>query len=150
MSVLIERVSFSSSLIIQGRIQGQNANLYRLTCLWKVCMYMKLGHGPEGATGLAINQRQMIEWAPSFAICGELSADVHKLSTMVSSKVKEYQNKEAESRTYTDHKYRASIQHTLALTIGHPGGRLLNIAAGQLFNFWVSVLKYGMSPMVEA
>ena len=59
---------------------------------------MKLGHGPEGATGLAINQRQMIEWAPSFAICGELSADVNKLSTMVSSKVQEYHNEKAESK----------------------------------------------------
>ena len=75
---------------------------------------MKLGHGPEGATDLAINQRQMIEWAPSFAICGELSADVHKLSTMLSSKVQEFHNEEAESRALTDHKDRASIQQTLA------------------------------------
>ena len=62
-------------------------------------MYMKSRHRPEEATGLAINQRQMIEWAPRFAICGELSADVHKLSTIVSSNVQEYQNEEAESRT---------------------------------------------------
>ena len=75
--VLIERASLSSNLIIQGHIQGQHLNVYRQRCLWKVCMYMKLGHGPEGATGLAINQRQMIEGAPSFAICGVLSADVH-------------------------------------------------------------------------
>ena len=99
MCVLLERASFSSNLNIQGHIQGQNSNLYRQTYLWKVCMCMKLGHGPEGATGLAINQRQMTEWAPSFAICGELSADVYKLSTMVSSKVQEYHNEEAESRT---------------------------------------------------
>ena len=89
MCVLIERASFSSNLIIQGHIQGQNANLYRQTCLWEVCMCIKLGHGQEGATGWAINQREMIESAPSFVICGELSADVHKLSTMVSSKVQE-------------------------------------------------------------
>ena len=44
-------------------------------------MYMKSRHGPR------------------FAICGELSADVHKLSTIVSSNVQEYQNEEAESRT---------------------------------------------------
>ena len=34
--------------------------------------YMRLGHGPGGARGLTINQKQMEVWALSFATTGEL------------------------------------------------------------------------------
>ena len=41
---------------------------------------MRLGHGPGGATGLAINKRQMTVWALlSFATCGELVPSFHAL-----------------------------------------------------------------------
>ena len=40
---------------------------------------MKLGHGPGGAVGLATSQRQMVQWTLSFAICGELTADLQRL-----------------------------------------------------------------------
>ena len=33
---------------------------------------MGLGHGPGGATGLTVSDRQMTVWALSFATCGEL------------------------------------------------------------------------------
>ena len=60
-----------------------------------------------GATGLTINPRQMIEWVLSVAIFGELSADVHKLSTMRPSKVQEYRKEEAEARIQSDPEDRA-------------------------------------------
>ena len=34
--------------------------------------YMRLGHGPGGARGLTINQKQIEVWALSFATTGEL------------------------------------------------------------------------------
>ena len=61
-----------------------------------------------GATGLTINPRQMIEWVLSVAIFGELSADVHKLSTMRPSKVQEYHKEEAEARIQSDPENRAN------------------------------------------
>ena len=80
----------------------------------------------------------MIKWVLSVAICGELSADVHKLRTMGPSKVQEYHNEEAEARIQSDHKDRTIIQQTFALTIdpfnseSDRDGRILKIVTGQL------------------
>ena len=35
--------------------------------------YMHLGHGPSGAIGVATDYKQMVVWALSFALCGEMS-----------------------------------------------------------------------------
>ena len=32
--------------------------------------YMRLGHGPAGAVGLATDWNQMVAWAVSFSTCG--------------------------------------------------------------------------------
>ena len=42
--------------------------------------YMRLGHGPAGAVGLATDWNQMITGAQSFATCGELAHDVTKMN----------------------------------------------------------------------
>ena len=63
---LIERASFSSNLIIQGHIYTRSKHKYVWADMFMKSTCIKFEHRPEGATGLAINQRQMIEWAPSF------------------------------------------------------------------------------------
>ena len=42
--------------------------------------YMLLGHGPGGAKGIAINEKQMTVWALSFATCGELVQNLMAMS----------------------------------------------------------------------
>ena len=45
-------------------------------------MYMRLGRGPGGATGLAMNDVQLTKWALgiSFAICGEVCSSLYGMS----------------------------------------------------------------------
>ena len=38
--------------------------------------YMRLGHGPAGAVGVGTNHNEMVKWALSFALGGELSQNV--------------------------------------------------------------------------
>ena len=99
---------------------------------------MKLVYGPRGTTGLATSQRQMVLWALSFVIYGELTTDLKELSFPNSGRVQTHHKEEAKVRIAADSKDRASIQRTLSLSIdplkadSHPGGHLLNIVTGEL------------------
>jgi hypothetical protein len=42
--------------------------------------YMRMGHGPAGATGVATDYNQMMKWALSFALCGEVSQTIRAMS----------------------------------------------------------------------
>ena len=99
--------------------------------------YMRLGHGPGGATGLAVNHVQMTKWALSFAICGEVYSSLHSMSENEPPTAKVHKE-ESTKRIAADKKDRGSIQRSLALGIDpldpdqHPNGKLLNIATGEL------------------
>ena len=99
--------------------------------------YMRLGHGPGGATGLAVNHVQMTKWALSFAICGEVCSSLHSMSENEPPTAKVHKE-ESTKRIAADKKDRESIQRSLALGIDpldpdqHPNGKLLNIATGEL------------------
>ena len=41
---------------------------------------MRLGHGPGGATGLAVNDAQMRKWALRFVTCGEVCARLDRMT----------------------------------------------------------------------
>ncbi len=42
--------------------------------------YMRLGHGPSGTIGVATDYKQMVVWALSFALCGEMSQYLQAMS----------------------------------------------------------------------
>ncbi len=42
--------------------------------------YMRLGHGPSGVVGVATDYNQMVKWALSFALCGEVSQNVRTMT----------------------------------------------------------------------
>ena len=98
---------------------------------------MRLGHGPGGAAGLAVNHVQMTKWALSFAICGEVYSSLHSMSENEPPTAKVHKE-ESTKRIAADKKDRESIQRSLALGIDpldpdqHPNGKLLNIATGEL------------------
>ena len=78
--------------------------------------YMRLGHGPGGATGLTINEPQMTVWALSFANCGEIVSNLVVLSKgemPVFSKHKE----ESAGRIKCDQSFRSSIREYLSRDI---------------------------------
>ena len=100
--------------------------------------YMRLGHGPGGARGIAIDEKQMSIWALSFATCGEL---VQNLMNMTYNK-DVYQpcnhKEESPQRILNDTIDRKNIQEYLSRIIdpmkpsSHPGGHLLNIVSGEM------------------
>ena len=99
--------------------------------------YMRLGHGPGGATGLAVNHVQITKWALSFAICGEVCSSLQSMSENEPPTAKVHKE-ESTKIIAADKKDRESIQRSLALGIDpldpdqHPNGKLLNIATGEL------------------
>ena len=42
--------------------------------------YMRFGHGPDGAVGVATDYQQMVKWALIFALSGEVSQNVPAMS----------------------------------------------------------------------
>ena len=111
--------------------------------------YMRLGHGPGGATGLAINERHMTVWALSFATCGELVSSLHALIDG-SNNISTCHKEESSTRIAADQQDRRSLRRALSLAIDpldpeqHPEGNLLNIVTGELvhtdinvYNIWI-------------
>ena len=41
---------------------------------------MRFGHGPGGATRIAINEKQLTVWALNLATCGELVQNLMKMT----------------------------------------------------------------------
>ena len=42
---------------------------------------MRMGHGPAGTVGIATDYHQMVKWALSFALCGEVTQNVKSMGT---------------------------------------------------------------------
>lgn len=106
--------------------------------------YMRLGHGPGGAAGLAVNNIQMTKWALSFAICGEVCSSLNRLSHN-EPPTGTFHKEESAKRIVADQKDRKSIQRSLSLAIDpldpdqHPNGKLLNIVTGELVHEDINV-----------
>jgi len=103
--------------------------------------YMRLGHGPAWTTGIATDCHQMVKWALSFALTGEVAQHVlamnnneqhtlHRLHT--------HHKEETEGRIRVDKADHLSIRNTLDVCIdplddkSHPNGALMNIISGQI------------------
>ena len=76
--------------------------------------YMRLGHGPGGATGLAINERQMTVWAVlSFATYDEHNELVSSLHALIAG-ANNIINKESSTRIVADQQDRSSLRRALS------------------------------------
>ena len=99
---------------------------------------MRLGHGPGGAKGLTINQKQMEVWALSFATTGELVKNLLEMTYDESEKVTTHHKEESLKRIKSDQEDRESLRRYLSGIIDpmdpstHPEGHLLNIVSGQI------------------
>ena len=80
--------------------------------------YMRLGHDPTGAIEVTTDYHQMMKWALSFALCGEVSQSVRSLSNNEQDIQHIRHKEEAEDRIKTDWlKTRACATHLMfALT----------------------------------
>ena len=79
--------------------------------------YMCLGHGPAGTIGLTTGWKQVITWALSFAMCGELSRNVKQMSNDKEQPVQTHHKEESQSRIKIDQDDRQRIQNTLCVLI---------------------------------
>ena len=43
------------------------------TDMFSETTYMRIGRGPAGTVGIASDYHQMVKWALSFALCGEVT-----------------------------------------------------------------------------
>lgn len=99
--------------------------------------YMRLGHGPAGAVGVATVYGQRVKWALSFALSGELSHSVRVMSNTEQDTHHIRHKEEAECRIKADQTDRQSLDNTLDVCINtsdvsHPYGALMNIVTGQI------------------
>ena len=100
--------------------------------------YMRLGHGPAGAVGVATNYNQMVKWALSFALSGEVSQNVRAMSNTEQDALQNHHKEEADGRIKADRADRLSLRNTLDVRINplhdvcHPDGALTNIVTGQI------------------
>lgn len=100
--------------------------------------YMRLGHGPTGAIGVATDYHQMVKWALSFALSGEVAQSVRAMSNTKQETDHTHHKEEAEGRMKTDQSDRQSLRNTLDVCINpldhasHPDGALMNIVTGQI------------------
>ena len=98
---------------------------------------MRLSHGPCGATGLAVNDRQMAVWAISFATCSELVHSLMEIRNQESTS-SDFHKEESSKRIKSDLKDRKIIRDFLSLAIDplypeqHPDGKLLNTITGEM------------------
>ncbi|KAG1669737.1 hypothetical protein GQR58_017266 [Nymphon striatum] len=83
------------------------------------------------------NYNQMVKWALSFALTGEVSQHVLAMSNNRQHAIQTYHKEEAEGRIKVDNADRLSLRNTLEVCINplddttHPGGVLMNIVTGQ-------------------
>ena len=98
-------------------IPGFNTSI--LTDQFIESTYMRLDHGPGGATGLTVNHVQMTKWALSFAICGEVCSSLNSISENEPPTAKVHKE-ESTNIIAADKKERESIQRSLAQGIVSP------------------------------
>ena len=60
--------------------------------------YMRLGHGPAGAVGVATYYHQMVKWALNFALSGEVSQNVRAMTNTEQDNLHTHHKEEAEGR----------------------------------------------------
>ena len=100
--------------------------------------YMRLGHGPAGAKGVTINQRQMEVWALSFAMTGEMVKILMEMTNDATDRVATHHKEESLKRIESDQQDRESLRQYMSGIIDpmdpstHPDGHLLNIVSGQI------------------
>ena len=100
--------------------------------------YMRLGNGPAGAVGVATDYQQMVKWALSFALSGEVSQNVRAMSNATQNNLHTHHKEEAKGRIKADQEDRLSLRNTLDVCINpfdnesHPDGALINIMTGQI------------------
>ena len=75
--------------------------------------YMRFGHGPDVAVGVATDYQQMVKWALSFAPSGEISQNVPAMSNATQNTVHTHHKEEAKSRIKADQEDRLSLRKTL-------------------------------------
>ena len=118
---------------------------------------MRLGHGPAGAVGVSTNYQQMVKWALSFALSGEVCRSVQAMGDS-GENVQTHHKEEAIGRIKIDQLDRKKIRDTLDLCIdpmddtSHPDGKLLNIVTGQTASPEVNVdnaLSLGQTAILE-
>lgn len=100
--------------------------------------YMRLGHGPGGAKGLTINQKQMEVWALSFATCGEVTQNLKTMTNSAENQAVYHHKEESVQRIMGDKADRDSLRRYLSKIVdpldpsSHPGGHLMNIVSGEI------------------
>ncbi len=100
--------------------------------------YMRLGHGPAGTTGMATDYHQMVKWALSFALTGEVSQHVLAMGNTKQHTLHTHHKGETEGRIKVDTADRLSLRNTLEICINplddnsHPDGALMNIVSGEI------------------
>ena len=71
--------------------------------------YMRLGHIPTGAIGVVTDYHQMVKWALSVALSGEVSQSVRYLSNTEQDSQHTRHKEEDEGRIKTDQADRQSL-----------------------------------------
>ena len=101
--------------------------------------YMRLGHGPAGAVGVAPDYQQMVKWALSFALSARVSQNVRAMRNATqNTHLHTHQKEEAKGRIKADQEDRLSLRNTLDVCINtfsnesDPDVALMNIMTGQL------------------
>jgi len=100
--------------------------------------YMRLGHGPAGAVGVATNYNQMVKRALSFALSREVSQNVRAISNTEQDALQNHHKEEADGRIKADRADRLSLRNTLDVHINplhdvsHPDGALIKIVTDQI------------------
>ena len=96
--------------------------------------YMRLGHGPAGAVGVATDYQQMVKWALS----GEVSQNVRAMSNATENTFHTHHKEDANGRIKARQEDHLSLRNTLDVFINpfdnesHPDGALINIMTGQI------------------
>ena len=87
---------------------------------------------------MATDYHNMVKWALSFALCGDVSRSVRYLSNTEQDSQHTRHKEEAEGRIKTDQPDRQSLRDTLDVCVdpleyaSHPHGALMNIVTGQI------------------
>ena len=99
---------------------------------------MRLGHGLAATPGVATDYHQMVKWALSFALTGEVSQHVFGMSNNEQQTLHTHHKEESEGRIKVDKADRLSLCNTLDVCVNpldddsHPDGALMNIVTGKI------------------
>jgi len=74
--------------------------------------YIRLGHGPAGAVGVATIYSQVVKWALSFALSGEVLQNVRAMSNTEHDALQNHHKEEADGRIKEDRADRLSLYAT--------------------------------------